>query len=118
MYKELSETITAMTAPGQMFAMKEIVVDGQPMRAWEIAPDSLRDVWLGTAGHAEADYLVYQQERWTYQQAHDEVARIAHWLSANGIKQGDHVAIAMRKSLTSFPPDSGFSGNASSIYGF
>ena len=96
MYKELHDTIAEMTAPGQMFSITDVEVAGHPMRAWAMAPGSLRDVWLSTAGHADADYLVYRDERWTYAQAHEEVARIANWLTASGIKQGDHVAIAMR----------------------
>ncbi len=96
MYKELEETWAEMTAPGQMFEITEIEVGGNKVKAWSQAPGSLRDVWLMTAGHGEADYLVYQDERWTYTEAHDEVARIANWLQANGIGQYDRVAINMR----------------------
>jgi acyl-CoA synthetase (AMP-forming)/AMP-acid ligase II len=96
MYKELKETIAEMTAPGQMFDVTEVEVGGHNIKAWAMAPNSLRDIWLSTAGHAEADYLVYRDERWTYTRAHEEVARIANWLVANGIGQHDHVAIAMR----------------------
>ncbi len=96
MYKELQETVTEMTAPGQMFSIAEVEVGGHPVKAWAMAPNSLRDIWLSSAGHANADYLVYQDERWTYAQAHEEVARIANWLVANGIGCHDRVAIAMR----------------------
>ena len=96
MYKELKETIAEMTAPGQMFNITEVEVGGHTMKTWAMAPNSLRDIWLSTAGHADKDYLVYQGERWTYAQAHEEVARIANWLVGQGIKPGDHVSIAMR----------------------
>tara|TARA_R110001592_G_scaffold363323_1_gene684012 strand:- start:112299 stop:114002 length:1704 start_codon:yes stop_codon:yes gene_type:complete len=96
MYNVLKETIAEMTAPGQMFALTEVEVNGQMLKAWASAPNSLRDIWLSTAGHAAADYLVYQDERWTYAQAHEEVSRIATWLVGQGIQPGDHVAIAMR----------------------
>jgi acyl-CoA synthetase (AMP-forming)/AMP-acid ligase II len=66
------------------------------MKVWANAPASLRDVWLSTAKHADKDYLVYGDERWTYTQAHSDVARIANWLSSSGIQPGDRVAIAMR----------------------
>ena len=66
-----------MTAPGQMFEITEIEVDGVALRAWKSAPASLRDIWMSTIGHGDKDYLVYQDERWSYNQAHDEVARIA-----------------------------------------
>lgn len=96
MYKELEQTIASMTAPGQMFETTEIEVAGRPMKAWANAPASLRDVWLFTAAHADKDYLVFQDQRWTYAQAHEEVARIANALVASGIRQHDRVAIAMR----------------------
>jgi long-chain acyl-CoA synthetase len=96
MYKELRDTWAEMTAPGQMFEITETEVAGQTLKTWAMAAPSLRDIWMMSTGHAEKDYLVYQDERWTYQQAHDEVARIAAWLTANGISQHDRVAINMR----------------------
>lgn len=96
MYQELRETISEMTAPGQIFEITNVDVRGQALKAWAMSPGSLRDVWLNTAGHGDNDYLVYQDERWTYSQAHEEVARIANWLVSNGIQQHDRVAIAMR----------------------
>jgi acyl-CoA synthetase (AMP-forming)/AMP-acid ligase II len=96
MYKELQETIAELTAPGQMFNITEVDVAGQTVKAWAMAPNSLRDIWLSTAGHGEADYLVYRDERWSYTRAHEQVSRIANWLVSRGIGPGDHVAIAMR----------------------
>lgn len=96
MYKELKEAIAEMTAPGQMFEITEVEIGGVPLKAWSMAPASLRDIWLNSAGYGDADYLVYQDERWTYAEAQQEVARIANWLVANGIGQHDRVAIAMR----------------------
>jgi long-chain acyl-CoA synthetase len=74
----------------------ETEVRGIPLRAYKNAPHSLRDVWLGSAQHGELDYLVYEDERWTYQDAHREVASVASWLAAQGVGPGDRVAIAMR----------------------
>ena len=75
MYKELRDTWAEMTAPGQMFEITEAEVGGQRVKAWAMAAPSLRDIWMMSAAHGEADYLVYQDERWTYNQAHEEVAR-------------------------------------------
>jgi acyl-CoA synthetase (AMP-forming)/AMP-acid ligase II len=96
MQSELKQVFEALTAPGQMFEITEVEVNGQSLRAWMHAPGSLRDVWAMAAGHADKDYLVYQNERWTYAEAIDEVARIANWLRSNGVGQHDRVAIAMR----------------------
>ncbi len=96
MYAELKQVFDALTAPGQMFEITEVEVGGQKLRAWHHSPNSLRDVWAIAAGHADKDYLVYQDERWSYAEAVEEVARIANWLRANGVGQHDRVAIAMR----------------------
>ena len=96
MYQQLNQVVENMTAPGQMFEVKESEVSGRTMKTWAMAPPSLREIWLSTAGHGDKDYLVYQDERWTYNEAHDTVQRIASWLTTQGIGQQDRVAIAMR----------------------
>lgn len=96
MYDVLNAVIEEFTSPGQMFETSEVEVRGQMLKQWNIAAPTLRDFWLSSAGHADNDYLVYQDERLTYAEAHERVARIANWLTANGIGHGDRVAIAMR----------------------
>ncbi len=96
MYAELQKTWNELTSPGAPFEIREVMVNGQPLRAYASAPPSLREIWLGSAGHAERDYLVYEDERWTYAEAHRDVASIANWLVARGVGAGDRVAIAMR----------------------
>lgn len=96
MQKVLNEIITSMTSPGQMFEIREAEVAGRMLKTWANAPTSLRDVWLASAAHGDADYLVYNDERLTYTQAHDRVARIGNWLASQDIRQHDRVAIAMR----------------------
>lgn len=92
----LNQVSASMTAPDQMFAITETKVRGNKMKTWANAPESLRDIWLESTVHGEKDYLVFQDERWTYSKAHDEVTRIVNWLTANGIGQHDRVGIAMR----------------------
>jgi acyl-CoA synthetase (AMP-forming)/AMP-acid ligase II len=96
MFDLLKSTSEQLMASGQMFETTEVESHGHQVKAWLHAPTHLRQMWAGTAGHADKDYLVYQDERWTYNQAHDEVARIANWLRENGVSQHDRVAIAMR----------------------
>ena len=96
MYDELSKAWTELTAPGQMFEVETIEVRGAPMLNYSVAPPSLREVWLGTAAYADREYLIYQEERCSYSQAHEFTASIANWLSQQGVQPGDKVAIAMR----------------------
>jgi long-chain acyl-CoA synthetase len=96
MYEQLRDVWDEMTAPGAPFEVTEVEVRGIPLRAYAGAPSSLREFWLGSAVHADKDYLVYQDERWTYAEAHREVAAVAGWLHEQGVRPGDRVAIAMR----------------------
>ncbi|MBA6412607.1 acyl--CoA ligase [Parahaliea sp. F7430] len=79
-----------------MFDVETVQVNGAPVRSYVHAPPSLREIWLSSAGHDQADYLVYDDERYSYAEAHQRVAAIAQWLHRQGVKQGDRVAIAMR----------------------
>ena len=40
----IAEVHAALTAPGQMFEMEEVVIRGVPTRTWKLAPPSLRAV--------------------------------------------------------------------------
>ena len=95
-YKELKQAWSELTAPGAPFEVETIEVRGQKIRSYKNVMPSVRELWLSTAQFADRDYLVYQDERKTYAEAHAEVAAIASWLFANGVKPGDRVAIAMR----------------------
>ena len=96
MYQEYKETWAELIAPGADFEIAVKEVRGVPIRTYANAAQNLRDVWLSAQAFVERDYLVYEDERITYAQAHEQVASLAHWLIAQGVKPGDRVAIAMR----------------------
>ena len=96
MYPELRQAWQELTSPGQLFELSTIDVRGIPVRAYANAPGSLRDIWLGAAGHGDKQYLVFGEERLSYSEAQVITASIAHWLAEAGVGQGDRVAIAMR----------------------
>ncbi|TXS91818.1 acyl--CoA ligase [Parahaliea aestuarii] len=79
-----------------MFEVETVEVSGVPLRSYRHAPPSLREIWLGSAAHGEADYLVFNDERLSYSGAHQISAAVAAWLAQQGIEPGDRVAIAMR----------------------
>ena len=95
-YKELKQAWAELLAPGAAFEIAPTQVRGETIKCFKNAPPSIREVWLSTAVHADRDYLVYQDERLTYGQAHSQVGAIASWLFSQGVKPGDRVAIAMR----------------------
>ncbi|WP_439106366.1 class I adenylate-forming enzyme family protein [Congregibacter sp.] len=96
MYAELKRAWGEFTSPGQMFEVQRAEVHGVDILSYVHAPNSLRDLWLASAGHGDNDYLIYQDERISYTEAHRRVAAIANALAGMGVEPGDRVAIAMR----------------------
>ncbi|WP_241432228.1 class I adenylate-forming enzyme family protein [Ilumatobacter nonamiensis] len=97
MIEEYTEAWNELTAPGGPFAMTEIEVRGVPMRVFDSAPPSMRMVWELAAGHGDADYVVYEDERFTYAEADAIIKSLAqHLVDDLGVRQGDRVAVAMR----------------------
>ncbi|KCZ66260.1 AMP-dependent synthetase [Hyphomonas sp. L-53-1-40] len=95
-YTELLKAREELTGPGGEFEIVEAEVLGNRLRVYKNAPPSVREVWMSTLQFPERDYLVYQDERWTYADAHRDVASAAAWMFDQGVKPGDRVAIAMR----------------------
>ena len=96
MYRELREVWNELIAPGSPFEITEVEVRGTRIKAYAAAPANLRQVWIASQQFADRDYLVYEDERITYAEAHRQVASIANWFVDHGVGSGDRVAIAMR----------------------
>lgn len=93
----LKEAWQELTAPGGGFAITEEVVRGIPMRVFATVPPSMRSIWEMAAGHGDKDYVVYEDERYTYAEVGAQVRALAHHLrDAHGVGSGDRVALAMR----------------------
>jgi long-chain acyl-CoA synthetase len=92
-----AEATAALTGPGGPFEMEEVVVRGVPLRAWKSAPANLRTVFELSAGHGDKTFLVYEDERVTFEEHYVTVAALGRQLVERfGIRPGDRVAIAMR----------------------
>ena len=96
MYTEMQTVWDQLTGQGGPFEVVEAEVGGNLIKTYATAPPSLRELWLSSLAFADRDYLVFQDERKTYAEAHADVAAIANWLLQQGIKPGDRIAIAMR----------------------
>jgi long-chain acyl-CoA synthetase len=95
--RSLKEVTAALTAPGQLFEMEEAQIRGVATRVWKHAPPSLRSVLEITRLHGDATFLVYEDERLTFEEHFRHAATFAHRLAEQyGVRKGDRVAIAMR----------------------
>jgi long-chain acyl-CoA synthetase len=86
-----------LDAPGAPFATREVTVRGVTMREFVSAPSNMRAVWEMARAHGDKDYVVYEDERYTYAEIDAQVRALAHTLHhVHGVGRGDRVAVAMR----------------------
>src|SRR5580704_4080892 len=92
----IAEANRIITAPGMPCEMEELVIRGVPTRVWKNLPPSLRSVAEAARAHGEKIFLVYEDERVSYEAFFRAVAGLALELAEAGVVKGDRVAIIMR----------------------
>ena len=97
MIEEFQQAWDELTAPGAQFATSTIDVRGVPIKVFESALPSMRTVWELARGYGDRDYVVYEDERFTFAEA-DAIIRAlaARLVDEHGVQPGDRVALAMR----------------------
>jgi long-chain acyl-CoA synthetase len=92
----LADATAQMTAPGAMFETERTSVNGIEMSVWKHAPATLRTILDLSLNHASRDFLVYEDQRFTFDEHYRIAATLAKRLIADGVVKGDRVAIAAR----------------------
>ncbi len=93
----IHEVTSQLTASGQPFEMEEILIRGVPTRVWKNAPHNLKTVLDLSRGHGDKDYLVYEDERTSFEEHYRAAAAISRGLHSRfGVQKGERVTIAMR----------------------
>jgi long-chain acyl-CoA synthetase len=93
----MEEATRTLTAAGQMFEMEDVEIRGVVTRVWKNAPTGLRAILALSRSHGAKDYLVYEDERTTFEGNFAMTASVARSLRDRfGIETGDRVAIVMR----------------------
>jgi long-chain acyl-CoA synthetase len=91
------EAVRRFTAADGIFAVTEQQVAGVPQRLFSHAAPTVLDILTSGRGHAGADFLVFGDQRWSFEQFFAEVDALAAVLQHDvGVKPGDRIAIAMR----------------------
>ena len=94
--RSLSEIEALLCAPGAPFELDTVTIRGTPTRVWKNAQPSLAALAAAGRGHGAATFLVYEDERISFDAWHRAVAALAAQLRALGVSKGDRVALASR----------------------
>ena len=92
----LEEATAQLTAPGQMFETERAIVHGRELTVWKNAPATLRQILDVSLNHAARDFLVYEDQRHTFEEHYRVAATLGARLIDLGVQKGDRVAIASR----------------------
>ena len=96
MQTELKAAIAKVTAPSQPYETRTENIRGVDFAVFANAPANLRQLYASGLNHADKDFYVYQDERYSYQRMWDAAAQCANRLAERGIDPGDRVGIALR----------------------
>ncbi len=92
----LAQAHAMLTAPGSPFEMTDAVIGGITTRVWKNPPHTFRDTFVTGRGFGDRIFLVYEDERVSFEAFARASLAIAHALMADGVRKGDRVAVLMR----------------------
>jgi long-chain acyl-CoA synthetase len=92
----IAQAHALMTQPGSPLETEDKVIGGVPLKVWKNLPPSLRSVVEASRAHGDRAFLVYEDERVTFEAFYRAVSAFARELAAQGVGKGDRVAVIMR----------------------
>ena len=92
----LADATTALTAPGSLFELDHVEIEGRPQTVWKNAPQTLIQSFLAGRAFGEKTFVVYGEERVTFEAFARATLVLAADLQLRGIQPGDRVAVVMR----------------------
>ena len=91
------EAVAELTKPGAGFQTTTTEIGGVEYTIFENVPPTLRDLFAGARLQGDKTFLVYEDERWSFEQVMAEVDGLgAALVDRYGVQKGDRVAIGMR----------------------
>ena len=92
----MKDAHAALTAPGSRFETAMETIRGIPTKVWKNAPPTNREVFLAGRQYGDREFLVYEDDRCTFEGFARATLKLAAQLTADGVKKGDRIAIIMR----------------------
>ena len=91
------EAAAQITAPGERYETTTANVGGIEYTVFKGAPETLRELFDLTRLYDQTEFLVYEDERYTFADVYAQADGLAAALVERyGVRKGDRVAIAMR----------------------
>ena len=82
-----------LVSPQSLFALETDTVLGEELQVFKNRARSLRQLLDIAQNYGPREYLVFEDERWTFEAHAGAVASLASELSSRGVGKGDRVAI-------------------------
>lgn len=93
----LADANAMLTADGSPFETEEVEINGRPTTVWKSIPPTFADfARLARAAYSDREFIVFEDERVTYDTWFRASATLAHKLKEMGVEKGDRVALAAR----------------------
>ena len=90
-----AEAIASLTTTGMPYALEQGFINNRPCRFFTHAPRTLGQLFADNV--SDKTFLVYENERLSFSEVHDQAMRLANVLAREfGVEHGDRVAISMR----------------------
>ena len=91
--------VSALTAPGQAFALQPVTVDGVECLEYSAMPANLGGYCALMRQHADRCFVVYRDQRYTFEETWARSAALATALQQRfGVQPGDRVSIVSRNN--------------------
>lgn len=98
-FEKFDAAVQQMTADGAPFATSTVTVNGHDYRAYSNTPQTMPDYFKVMLKHADKDFAVYLDERYTFGETYRIAGAFAQALLTDyGVKPGDRVAILSRNN--------------------
>jgi long-chain acyl-CoA synthetase len=95
----IEQAVASLTAEGQLFALQDVDIRGHSYRSYQNQPANLPEYLQGMINHADKDWVVLGDERYTYGEGLRLGVQFAAALSQRyGVQKGERVAIVMRNN--------------------
>ena len=97
--KLFDEITSELTSKGQIFETRDVTNDkGVSYKEYVSFPDNLKGYFDFGLLHGDKEFLVYESERFTFNETISKAAQVGNALIAEGIQKGDRVAICMQNN--------------------